>query len=128
MAIVAVAGPLANLAMAILYALPLRLGLVSGAEFGTFLPTPWELLTMGLQINLLLFVFNLMPIPPLDGFTILQGLLPPDMAYQLDGLRQYGTMILLGVLIILPLIGFDVFGLVILPIMSQLAALLVGIG
>jgi hypothetical protein len=50
------------------------------------------------------------------------------MAYQLDGLRQYGTMILLGVLIILPLIGFDVFGVVILPIMSQLAALLVGIG
>jgi Zn-dependent protease len=128
MAIVAVAGPLANLAMAILYALPLRLGLVSGAEFGTVIPAPWELLTMGLRINLLLFVFNLMPIPPLDGFTILQGLLPPDMAYQLDGLRQYGTMILLGVLIILPLIGFDVFGLVILPIMSQLAALLVGIG
>jgi Zn-dependent protease len=128
MAIVAVAGPLANLAMAILYALPLRLGLVSGVEIGTFLPTPWELLTIGLQINLLLFVFNLMPIPPLDGFTILQGLLPPDMAYQLDGLRQYGTMILLGVLIVLPLIGFDVFGAVILPIMSQLAALLVGIG
>ncbi|UCG26369.1 MAG: site-2 protease family protein [Chloroflexota bacterium] len=128
MAIVAVAGPLANLAMAILYALPLRFGLVSAAEFGTVVPTPWELLTMGLRINLLLFVFNLMPIPPLDGFTILQGLLPPDLAYQLDGLRQYGTMILLGVLIVLPLIGFDVFGVVILPLMSQLAALLVGVG
>ena len=129
MAIVAVAGPLANLAMAVLYALPLRLGIVSGPELGTaILPSPWEFLVVGLQINLLLFVFNLMPIPPLDGFTILQGLLPPDMAYQMDGLRQYGTMILLGVLIILPLVGFDIFAVVILPIMSQLATLMVGVG
>ena len=128
MAIVAVAGPLANLAMAILYALPLRFGLLGGPEFGTVLPTPWELFWMGISINLLLFVFNLMPIPPLDGFTILQGLLPPDMAYQLDGLRQYGTFILLGVLIILPLIGIDIFAVVIRPIMLQMTALLVGAG
>jgi Zn-dependent protease len=125
MAIVAVAGPLANLAMALLFALPLRFDLVSPAS-GSVIPSLWQLLQVGLSINLLLFAFNLMPIPPLDGFTILQGLLPPDLAYQLDGVRQYGTMILLGVLIILPLIGLDIFGLVIFPIMSGLATLLVG--
>lgn len=128
MAIVAVAGPLANLAMAVLYALPLRIDLVSGPAYGTVVPTPWELLEVGLSINLLLFAFNLLPIPPLDGFTILVGLLPPDLAYQLEGVRQYGTIILLGVLIVLPLIGLDVFGLVILPVMSFLASLLVGVG
>ncbi len=128
MAIVAVAGPLANLAMAVLFALPLRFDLLSGPAYGTVVPTPWELMEVGLSINLLLFAFNLLPIPPLDGFTILIGLLPPDLAYQLEGVRQYGTIILLGVLIILPLIGLDVFGLVILPVMSFLASLLVGVG
>lgn len=126
MAIVAVAGPLANLAMAILFALPIRFDLVSPA-YGDVLPTIWQILEVGLSINLLLFVFNLLPIPPLDGFTILQGLLPPDLAYQLDGIRQYGTMILLGVLVILPIIGLDVFGLIILPIMSVMATLLIGV-
>ena len=126
MAIVAIAGPLANLAMAILYAIPLRFGLVD-PSFGTVIPTAWEFLEVGLSINLLLFAFNLLPIPPLDGFTILLGLLPAEMAYQLEGLRQYGTMILLGVLIILPLIGLDIFGLVILPVMSFMARLLVGL-
>jgi Zn-dependent protease len=125
MAIVAVAGPLANLAMALLFALPLRFDLVSPVS-GSVIPSLWQLLQVGLSINLLLFAFNLMPIPPLDGFTILQGLLPPDLAYQLDGVRQYGTMILLGVLIILPLFGLDIFGLVVFPIMSGLATLLVG--
>jgi Zn-dependent protease len=125
MAIVAVAGPLANLAMALLFALPLRFDLVSPA-FGDVIPTLWQFLQVGLSINLLLFAFNLMPIPPLDGFTILQGLLPPDLAYRMDGFRQYGTIILLGVLIILPLVGLDIFSLFIFPIMSGLATLLVG--
>ncbi|MGD8584877.1 MAG: site-2 protease family protein [Chloroflexota bacterium] len=125
MAIVAVAGPLANLAMAILFALPIRFSLVSPSS-GDVIPTLWQFLQVGLSINLLLFAFNLMPIPPLDGFTILQGLLPPDLAYQLDAVQQYGTMILLGVLVVLPLVGVDIFGLIIFPIMSGLASLLVG--
>ncbi|MGD8807697.1 MAG: site-2 protease family protein, partial [Chloroflexota bacterium] len=93
---------------------------------GDVIPTLWQFLQVGLSINLLLFAFNLMPIPPLDGFTILQGLLPPDLAYQLDAVQQYGTMILLGVLVVLPLVGVDIFGLIIFPIMSGLASLLVG--
>jgi Zn-dependent protease len=46
--------------------------------------------------------FNLMPIPPLDGYTILLGLLPAEMAYQLMPLRQYGTIILIVVIFLLP--------------------------
>lgn len=128
MALVAVAGPLANLAMAALYALPLRIGVVAFTESSTFLPSISEVLWMGVYINLLLFIFNLMPIPPLDGFTILLGLLPPDLAYRLEGVRQYGNMILLGVLIVFPLIGLDVFGLVIIPVLSTLMSLFIGFG
>jgi Zn-dependent protease len=125
MAIVAIAGPLANLAMALLFALPIRFDLVSPA-YGDVIPTAWQFLEQGLIINLLLFAFNLMPIPPLDGFTILVGLLPPELAYRLEGLRQYGTLILLGVLVLLPLAGLDLLSLIILPIISFVGSLLVG--
>jgi len=128
MALVAVAGPLANLLMAILYALPLRLGIVDFSISGNFLPSPYLLLNMGVWINLLLFTFNLLPIPPLDGFTILLGLLPPDLAYRLEGVRQYGNMVLLGVLIILPIIGFNVIGQIVNPVVDQLRMLLIGGG
>jgi Zn-dependent protease len=129
-AIVAVAGPVANLIMAVLYAVPLRLGWVDLTIPTSILPTPGLVLLMGVWINLFLMVFNLMPIPLLDGFTILQGLLPPDLAYRLDGLRQYGTMILLAVLIIPQFIGsqFSVFSRVLYPIVDQLMTLLAGIG
>ena len=128
MALVAVAGPAANLIMALLYALPLRLGIVELTLSGSVLPSLSAFLAMGVWINLLLFAFNLLPIPPLDGFTILLGLLPPDLAYRLEGVRQYGNMILLGVLILLPLVGVNVLGRVIWPIVDQLMLLFAGIG
>lgn len=129
MAMVAVAGPVANLIMAILYALPIRLGLVELTLSNSFLPSLGLLLWMGVQINVVLLVFNLLPIPPLDGFTILQGLLPPDLAYRLDALRQYGSMILIGVLFL----GFitpqlSILGQLIFPIVDFLMGLLTGVG
>lgn len=128
MAIVAVAGPAANLLMALLYALPIRLGVVQPSPPGEILPSLFQFLTVGIQINLVLFSFNLLPIPPLDGFTILLGLLPAELAYQLQPLRQYGTMLLVAAILFLPLIGFDIFGLVINPIMRLLFPLLTGLG
>ena len=130
-ALVAASGPLANLLMAILWALPIRLGLVSFAfanSDATFaLPTAFQLCYIGVQINLLLFAFNLMPIPPLDGFTILLGILPPEMAYQLTPLRQYGTLIILLVIFLLPRIGIDVLGWFITPVLNNVMPLLVGV-
>jgi Zn-dependent protease len=126
MAIVAVAGPLANLLMATLYALPILVGLVNVEPPGAILPSPYLFLLIGIQINILLMVFNLMPIPPLDGFTILLGLLPAELAYQLEPLRQYGFIILLVVIFLLPTIGIDVFGTVLNPIMNVLIPFLLG--
>ena len=126
MAIVAIAGPAANLIMATLYALPIRLGVVEPAPPGEILPSLFQLLVMGVQINLLLFAFNLLPIPPLDGFTILLGLLPAELAYQLEPLRRYGVMILLVVIFLMPLIGINVFGAVVGPVRSLLIPILTG--
>lgn len=129
-AIVAAAGPLANLIMAIVFAVPVRLGLLDPAfapREATFaLPTLFQICYVGVQINLLLFAFNLMPIPPLDGFIILMGILPPEMAYQLRPLRQYGTLILLAVIFILPRIGLDVLGWFISPVLNNVMPLLLG--
>ena len=127
MAIVAVAGPAANLIMATLYALPIRIGAVTPAPPGEVFPSLFQFLVVGIQINLLLLAFNLLPIPPLDGFTILLGLLPADLAYQLEPLRRYGTMILLVAIVLLPLAGFSIFGIIINPVMGFLFPILTGL-
>jgi Zn-dependent protease len=116
-ALVAVAGPLANLFMATLFALPLRFYLDGTLEMNGVLV---EFMRWGVRLNLFLMLFNLMPIPPLDGFTILQGVLPPQMARTLDPLRQYGLIILLAVLLLLPRIGLDLFGGLVVPTMIAL--------
>ncbi|HUS94487.1 MAG TPA: site-2 protease family protein [Patescibacteria group bacterium] len=128
MMIVALAGPLANLLMATLFAIPIRLGVFDPSFSEELLPTAFQICWTGVQINLLLFAFNLLPVPPLDGFTILLGILPADLAYQLAGLRQYGNMILLGLLILPQFTGTSIIGLVITPVMDTITLLLTGIG
>jgi Zn-dependent protease len=126
-AIVAAAGPAANLFMALLCAFPIFIGLVSPAPPDGILPSPFLFLLVGLQINVLLMVFNLLPIPPLDGFTILLGLLPAELAYQLEPLRRYGFIIILILFLVLPRVGISIFSLVLTPIMDAIIPILLGI-
>lgn len=121
-ALVAIAGPAANLIMAALFALAYR---VTAYNFD--LPgVLYEFMLWGVRLNIFLLVFNLMPIPPLDGFSILQGVLPAEIAYQLEPLRQYGLIFILVAFLLLPRLGVDLFGNFLFPAVSQLETLLLG--
>ncbi len=125
-AIVAIAGPLANLLMALLCGLPIRLGLVEITAPGEILPSLYSFLTFGVYYNLLLFAFNLIPIPPLDGFRILVGIVPYEMAMQLERIYPYSQFIFLGVFFLLPVLGVNVFGMLLGPVLGLLYPLFVG--
>ena len=120
-AIVSVAGPLANLGMAILFALAFRIALALGVQ------TTWVLqfCNTGVWLNCVLLIFNLLPVPPLDGFTILMGILPAELAYQIEPLRQYGLYIFLFLFLILPMMGISAVGSVFL-LSFDLAGILLG--
>jgi len=100
MGLTSAAGPFSNLVLAALAAIPLRLGWPMPAPVTTFF-------FVMVIVNVSLAIFNLIPLPPLDGFSVLQGLLATfrtrwayEWANKLDRVAAYGPMLLLGLLAI----------------------------
>jgi Zn-dependent protease len=132
--LVSLAGPMSNFLMALIAAIPFRVNLISsqtairdayliGAHLFPTLPQfLWEFIT----INLLLMLFNLIPLSPLDGDKILTGILPAPMARSFETIRPYGPVILLLLLFGLPLVGIDIIGTLIQPPLIWLTRLLTG--
>lgn len=101
MAIVAAAGPISNLLMAAIAAVFFRLGLVSFIQASGALSLSL-VLSEFIWINLILAVFNLIPIPPLDGSKLLYALLPSELVYRLRSLEQFGFLILMAIVFLVP--------------------------
>ncbi|NOQ36193.1 MAG: site-2 protease family protein, partial [Methylococcaceae bacterium] len=98
MAIVAVAGPVSNILMAIGWALIMRVGtMVFSSSEAIALPLIYSGVA-GISINLVLALINLIPIPPLDGGRIVAGLLPEKWAFYFGKLERFGFIILLALL------------------------------
>jgi Zn-dependent protease len=92
--LIAAAGPASNLALAVLAAVVWRT-LSLGAEGAHAVPDLLaSVVERALIINVLLAVFNMIPVPPLDGGNVLAGLLPPGVARQYDRLRPFGFLVL----------------------------------
>lgn len=96
MAWVALAGPMANLLMAFLWMLSYALMQSAGVGEIFFL----EVAEAGVKINLILFAFNLFPLPPLDGGRIMTSILPNRYAFRFSRLEPYGFFIVLGLMML----------------------------
>jgi Zn-dependent protease len=122
---VSLAGPASNLMLAILAAIPLRMGLINPMTGSAgLLPSPYSFLLQFIAINLLLMVFNLIPLAPLDGEKIAGYFFPPSIARFFDTIRPYGPIILLAILFVGPMIGLDIFGWVVWPVVNTLMSVL----
>jgi Zn-dependent protease len=132
-AMVAAAGPLMNLIVAVVAALPFQLGLIDWTirgPVGSWGAEQYASLYLGslIVINVLLAVFNLIPIAPLDGFSVAVGILPRDLSRSFARLEKYGLGILMLVLMLPYLTNNQIPGIwtIMGPIVEHLTDFIVG--
>ena len=132
MAIVAFAGPLSNTLMAALLCIPFKAGVVAWPNtYASFLQSPTEqliatVLFILIMINLLLAVFNLIPVAPLDGSKAILGLLPRHLAEAFRRLEPWGPGVLLTVILLDWFANTRILIRIIRPAVNTLSDLLVG--
>ena len=133
MALVSLAGPVANILAAIVFALPLRLGIVESGSMGLSVLGGTGSVLLGYALvslvywNLLLAVFNLLPIAPLDGFKVVLGLLPREASNVFAKLEPYGPAILIAI-ILLGIVSpnLRIFSAMIRPVVNLMGFVILG--
>ena len=133
MALVYLAGPISNIVVASLFAIPLRAGLTDSGAFGFALFGESGNDIAGFMLfhmvfwNLMLATFNLLPISPLDGFKVVLGALPPEAARGFARMEQYGPGILLLIIMLdYALPGPGILSSFINPILNVLTTVVLG--
>ncbi len=110
---VALAGPAANLVMALGWAAALKIGALSGLRQSDFLI---QVPLAGVEVNLVFMALNLLPILPLDGGRVVVSLLPSPLAGRFARLEPFGLPILLG-LVVISSYGYNILGMFLEPVM-----------
>jgi Zn-dependent protease len=124
-AIVAAAGPISNLILGAAAAIPLRY-LIANPQLYLQVPLVYEVLFYFVQINIVLMLFNLIPVPPLDGSKVMFAFLDRRTEYQIRPiLEQYGFFILIFLFFLPP--GGSIGGRVLVPIIESIFNVLVGV-
>ena len=116
MALVAAAGPASNLVMAASWVVIFKIGYNLESTLGTMIIL---MATVGVFINSIIMILNLLPLPPLDGSKVLAGLLPEKLSNYIYRLEPYGLFIVLGVFLLDWTLNLGIFhNLVIMPVYS----------
>ena len=102
MAVVAAAGPLSNLVLAIIGAVVLNLGVIEINYASNILPSPQQLIATFVWLNVALVIFNLLPVAPLDGFRVVTGLLPYPASEAFRRMEPIGPVILIFLVLWVP--------------------------
>jgi Zn-dependent protease len=131
---VALAGPLSNFLLAVLAALPFQLNWFTLNDLyyaynnpsSAILPTPVGFIFDFITINLVLGLFNLIPLPPLDGDKIAEFFMPDNWNRSLDKIRPYGPVILVVLFMVGPYLGLDFLGWMIRKPLGILINVLIG--
>lgn len=130
-ALISFAGPVSNFILALILAIPFRLGLLTVPDNSLFstnisLSGPSEIISLTVSVTLVLSVilgiFNLIPIAPLDGFKVVTGMLPKNLALQWQQLERFGPIILLALIFF----GGQILSPIIFGILSLFLTILIG--
>ena len=129
MLIVSVAGPAANMVLALLSGILVRFVRAGALSFlPQFILQPiYIMLILSLQINIALAIFNIIPLPPLDGSKILYGMLPHKYDYIIDDVERYGPFILMGVILFGWITKISIIGAFISPFINFFSNIFGGI-
>jgi len=129
MLLVSVAGPAANILLAFVSGMLLRTFHAGSFNFlpANILQPIYIMVKFSLQINLALAIFNLLPVPPLDGSKILYGILPPQYEYIYEYLERYGPFVLMGLIVFGMLTRISILGAFIYPFVNFFSKLFGGV-